>query len=254
MPFLLLVGIVSDAVGLIVLELRYPIADVHSVGIVLVMAAITGAIVLRRCEVRNFWPYVLGCGGVCWCGLFLTGLHPALALVPIVPFLPGAARDRQLMVDARPGARDPLSRFHRTWKYPVHVVLFLFGLTNAGVIVRGVGTGTWAVAVAALAGRPAGMLLALAIAVAAGLRLPRSVGWRDMVVVAFASSIGFTVALFFATVTFPVGPVLNEVKLGALLTVGVSLPTIAVAKVLRVGRFARRVTRRPVAAPEYAGV
>jgi NhaA family Na+:H+ antiporter len=228
--FLLLVAIVSDAVGLLVVELRYPIGDLHPAGALLIVAAIVAAFALRWRGVRSAWPYLLGCGALSWCGLFLTGVHPALALLPIVPFL----------------NRD---RFCRTWDAPARIVLFMFGLTNAGVIVRSVGTGTWAVALAAAAGRPAGMLLALALAAAAGLRMPRSFGWRDMVVVAAASGVGFAFALFFATLTFAVGPVLNELKLGALLTIALSLPALAAARMLHVGRFARPVARpltRPV--------
>ena len=254
-PFLLLTAIVSNAIGLVVLELRYPIGEVHAgAGIALLMVALTAAIVMRRCDVRSFWPYVVVSGAISWFGLFLTGLHPALALVPIVPFLPRTSRTRGFMVDAPLGARDALSRFHRTGKYPGHVVLFIFGLTNAGVVLRGIGTGTWAIAIAAIVGRPAGTLLALAVAVAVGLRLPRHVNWRDMIVVALVSSTGFTFALFFATVAFPVGPVLNEAKLGALLTVGVSALATVAAKVLHVGRFAERAARRRAPAPGYAGV
>lgn len=240
LPFLLLVGIISDAIGMAVLMIRVPAGDVHASGAALVIMSITSAIVMRRCEVRSFWPYFIGPGSLAWSGLFLTGLHPALALVPVVVLLPRTARVRGFMVDAPARARDPLSRFHRALKAPSHGVLFLFGIVNAGVVLRGAGTGTWAVALAAGVGKPAGILIAVALAVAAGLRLPRHVGWRDMIVVALSASAGFTFALFFATVTFGVGPVLNETKLGALLSVDASLVTIAVARLLRVGRFAER--------------
>ena len=100
-------------------------------------------------------------------------------------------------------------------------------------------TGTWAVAIAALAGKPAGVLAAVAVAVALGLHLPHRVGWRELTVVAFATSIGFTFALFFATAAIPVGPILVEAKLGALLTVCGSLIATAAAFVLGVGRFAK---------------
>jgi len=43
-----------------------------------------------------------------------------------------------------------------------------FGLVNAGVLLRGFGTGTWAVLTASLVGRPVGILVAVGIAVAAG--------------------------------------------------------------------------------------
>jgi NhaA family Na+:H+ antiporter len=243
LPFLLLVGIASNAMALVVLEFSYPIHDVHSAGAALVMAAIVSAVVMRRCDVRSVWPYLLGAGGLSWLGLLACGFHPALALVPIVPLMTQPTRNRHL------------HRLARALTPAAHVVLFLFGLTNAGVIFRAAGTGTWVIAVAALVGRPAGILAALIVAVRCGLRLPHSVGWREMIVLTIASSTGFTYALFFATVIYPVGPVLGEIKLGALITVAAAAFTVAAAWMLRVGRFAHRRARRPrVAAPQYAGV
>ena len=57
-------------------------------------------------------------GTLSWVALYRGGLHPALALVPIVPFMPHAARDPGLFVEAPAGARDALSQFERHWKYP----------------------------------------------------------------------------------------------------------------------------------------
>lgn len=254
LPFLVLVAIVSDAIGLAILEVRYPIADVRIGGAALLMAGIFVATVMRRCDVGSFWPYILASGTPVWWGLFLSGFHPALALVPIVPFLKRASRNRGFLVDAPPGARDALGRFQRTAKYPVQIVLFFFALVNAGVILRSVGTGTWALLVAALAGKPLGILIAVAIAAAAGLRLPRNITWGDMVVIALTSSTGFSFALFFALRTFAVGPLLGEVKLGVLLTVALSPLAIVAARLLRVGRFAQRRTPPQAARAQYVGV
>ncbi len=238
-PFVVVVGIVSDIAALLVLEIRYPIGAVHGEAVGLVALGIGAAIVMRRCEVRSFWPYVVGGGTFAWVGLYLCGLHPALALVPIVPFLPRTSRHRPFLRDAPARARDALSRFHRAIKYPVHAVVFLFGLVNAGVTLRGADTGTWAIALATLVGRPGGMALAVVAAVACGLRLPRFVGWREMTVLTIASSTGFAFALFFATVIYPIGPVLAQMKLGALSTTAAALVAVAAAWTLRVGRFAR---------------
>jgi len=243
-PFLLLVAIVGDTIGLMIVEVRYPLADGHPEAIFLVVVAIAAAIVLRGCHVASYWPYVFVCGVLSWLGLFWSGLHPALALVPVVALLPRAGRARGLLVGARTGARDAPSRFERAWKSPARVVLFAFGIVNAGVVIRGVGTGTWAILVASLAGKPVGMLLALVIAVAAGLRLPHQLGWRDIIVSAFISSMGFTFALFFATATFPVGPPRTEAKIGALFTIAAVLVAVGAAKLLDVGPFADAARRR----------
>jgi NhaA family Na+:H+ antiporter len=238
-PFLLLLGITVDALSLVIVELQFPIADVHGSAVALVAVAIGVSVALRRYQVQSFWPYLLLGGVASWFGLLLSGLHPVLALVPIVPFLPRGRRDPGFFVETPPGFRDALSQFEYTWKHPVRAALFLFGLVNAGVLIRGAGTGTWAVLVAALIGKPVGILVAITLAVAAGLHLPRQVAWRDVIVVAFTASIGFTFALFFATAAFPIGPVLIEVKIGALLTIAGALVAIGTARVLRVGRFAR---------------
>ena len=239
-PFLLLLAIADDALGLVVLALFYPAGELHVlVGVLLMATALTVAFGLRRARVRNFWTYVLAAGTLSWSALYWGGLHPALALVPIVPFLPHAARDPGLFVEV-PEARDTLSQFEHWWKLPVQVVMFLFGLANAGVPLHEYGTGTWAVLLALVAGKPVGIGIAVALAVAAGLRLPARFAWRDVVVVGCASGIGFTVALFFATAAFPPGPLLNETKIGALLSVGSAGLTVLAAAVLRSGRF--RVT------------
>lgn len=238
-PFLLLLAVADDALGLIVLVVFYPSGETHLVvGSLLMIAALAVAIVLRRSGVRNFWPYVIVAGSLSWAAFFVGGLHPALALVPVVGLMPHAARDPGLFVHAPAGARDTLSQFEHWLKIPVQVVLFFFGLVNAGVPLRLYGDATWAVLLSIVAGKPVGILLAVAIAVAAGLRLPQRFRWADVAVVGCAAGIGFTVALFFATAAFEPGPLLDEAKLGALLSVSASLVTMAAARMLRVGRFA----------------
>jgi NhaA family Na+:H+ antiporter len=123
----------------------------------------------------------------------------------------------------------------------VQVILFFFGLVNAGVPLASVGTGTWVVLVALLIGKPLGILAATAVASLAGLRRPPGITWPDLVVIGIAAAIGFTVSLFFATAAFPNGPFLSETKIGALLSFSAAGLAIAAARLLRVGRFSRSV-------------
>jgi NhaA family Na+:H+ antiporter len=202
-------------------------------------AAIGVALLLRRSRLKSFWPYVLIGGGLSWCAFYWAGIHPALALVPILPFLPHAARDPGFFVDARPGARDALSRFELWARYPTQVALFLFGLVNAGVPFTNLELGTWAVPIATLAGKPLGILAAVGIAVSAGLHLPHRMGWRELVVIGLLVTIGFSFALFFATSSMAPGQLIQETKMGVLVNL-VSAPlAILAARALGVGRFAR---------------
>jgi hypothetical protein len=66
-----------------------------------------------------------------------------------------------------------------------------------------------------LVGRPLGILFAVGVAVARGLRLHARLGCREVVVIVFAASCSFTFGLFFATAVFPRGPVLMAAKVGA---------------------------------------
>jgi len=245
-PFLLLLAIADDALGLVLLAVFFPVGELHLAGGALLMAtALAVAFTLRVARTRSFWPYVLGGGAISWCALFWSGLHPALALVPIVPFFPHAERDRGLFVDAPADARDTLSRFERSWKLPVQAVLFLFGLVNAGVQLTAHGTATWAILVAILAGKPLGIAVSVALATAAGFHLPLHFTWRDVIVVGCAAGIGFTVALFFATAAFPPGPHLDQAKLGALLSIASAVMTFAAAAMLKTGVFRASAGGRP---------
>lgn len=234
LPFVLLLALASDAFGVLVLLLR-PRLDVHPGGIALMLVVIGVGALMRRRGIRTFWPYIAICGPISWFALYLEGIHPALALVPIVPFLRREPRSLDVFADAPDD--DAVHHFEHEWHEVVQVVLFLFGLVNAGVILRGYGTGTWALLTAALVGRPIGILVAVGAAVALGLHLPHRIGWRELIVVALATSVAFTFALFFATGLIPMGPVLAEMKLGALATVVAAGLTLGAARLLRVGRF-----------------
>ena len=234
LPFVLLLALASDLLGLTVVALRHPSLYAQPAGLALVAAALAGAALMRRLRVRRFWPYFAFCGPVSWAGLFLCGLHPALALLPIVPFLPHEPRRADPFVE--PPVDDEVHHFEHEWNELVQVVLLLFGLANAGVILRGYDTGSWAMLAAALAGRPLGILAATAVAAALGLHLPRRIGWKELLVVALATSSGFTFALLFATGSVSPGPMLAQIKLGALLSVVAAPLAIGLARVLDVRR------------------
>jgi len=51
-----------------------------------------------------------------------------------------------------------------------------------------------------------------------GASLDENLAWRDVLGVSLLAGIGFTVSLFFATAAFPPGPLLDETKMGALIS------------------------------------
>jgi NhaA family Na+:H+ antiporter len=236
--FLLLLAVVTNVVAMTVVTLQTPGFELHGSGLLVLLVAFASAGVLRRRRVKKFWPYWLVSGTLSWLALYWMGIHPALALIPIVPLLPHDPRAGEVFAD-----RDddhPVHHAEHEWNGVAQLALFLFGLVNAGVILRQFDTGTWAVVTAALIGRPLGIVGAVALGVAMGLRLPRRMTWYDVAVVALATTSGFTFALFLATAALPIGAVADQVKLGALLTAAGAVTTIWVAWMCTVGRFKPR--------------
>jgi NhaA family Na+:H+ antiporter len=233
-PFLLLLAIADDALGLILLAVFYPTKPLSPWWFVLLMApALVAAWTLRRQKITSFWPYVAIAGAASWFALFKGGVHPALALVPIVPFMPHRGRDIGIYDPREERGSDTMSKFEHWWKVPVQIVLGLFGFANAGVPFSQVGVGTWAVMAALIGGKPLGVFAFTWLAERFGFRRATGLTWTDVTLLGLVAGIGFTVALFFATAAFPVGDRLDEVKMGALFSFAAAPLAVALAAILK---------------------
>ena len=108
--FLLLLAVAADAMGMVVIAVFYSNPDhpVRPVYLLIVALAMGMAYGFRRWHFRKervthqaWQPYVLICGPVAWIGLILARLHPALALVFVVPFMPGPDMEKLQALDAQ---------------------------------------------------------------------------------------------------------------------------------------------------------
>jgi Na+:H+ antiporter, NhaA family len=235
-PFLLLLAIADDAAGLIILAVAYPTGDMRlGVFFALVIIAILFNLNLKARGVKSFWAYLIVAGPLSWVGFFMGGIHPALALVPIIPTLPHAKSDDGYFEgtsDEHP--HDTLNEFEHWWKNPVELILMLFGFANAGVALSSFGTTTGLVTIGLLVGKPVGIVLFTMVGIKLfKLSMPDGMKFRDLVLLGFMAGIGFTVALFVSTVAFPAGKVLDGAKMGALLSFMAVPISFAVAKLWR---------------------
>lgn len=238
-PFLLLLAIADDALGLIVLAIFYPSGPLTFVRLLLFMIpALAAAWLMRRRKVASFWAYLAVPGVLSWIGLYVGGIHAALALVPIIPFMPAASRDLGLFHPREARRSDTLNRFEHTWRLPVQFILFFFGLANAGVPLSSVGAPTWLVLGGLLLGKPIGIVVMARLGEFAGLRRAAGLDWQSLCVLSLAAGIGFTVALFFATAAFAPGVVLDQAKMGALLSFLAAPLALLLARALGLRRTA----------------
>jgi len=254
--FLLLLAIADDAAGLIILAVFYPSGDLAPEMLLLSVAAAIGVYVLfnwlpRRMDrgnqvrknstwVRNklsFWPYLIA-GAISWYGFQEAGIHPALGLLPIVPTLPHADRAFGIFSAAEQHLTDLLNHTEHLLKHPVEIVLFFFGLLNAGVEFSSIGSPTWLVLAGLIIGKPIGVLLFGWIAAKPlGLGLPAGMRIIDLFVIGCVAAIGFTVSLFIASVAFDSSVMLGDVpvqdaaKMGALFSFFAAVISIIAGKV-----------------------
>jgi len=254
--FLLLLAIADDAGGLIILAIFYPSAELAPEWLLLSLGAALAVFYLanwlpRRLDrgkesrpnstwVRNklsFWPYLIA-ACFSWYGFQESGIHPALGLLPIVPTLPHADRAFGIFSEAEQYLTDLLNTVEHGLKHPVEIVLFFFGLLNAGVAFSAISEPTWLVLAGLLIGKPFGVLLFGYIgAHLMGFGLPKGMRTIDLFVIGCVAAIGFTVALFVASVAFPAGAVQDAAKMGALLSFGAAILSLVAGKLTRVKKI-----------------
>jgi len=236
--FLLLLAIADDAIGLVIIALFYPDPSnpVLPAWLALTLAGMAVSFFLRGKMVRNYWPYLVLGGILSWTGLIKAHLHPALALVFIVPFMPYPVRSGKHVFDEDPRDLSTLSRFERDWKVIVDFGLFLFGLANAGVAACGIQALTWIVFFALLFGKSLGIFSMGWAAERLGFPLPKGMDKRHLLVAGVISGTGFTVALFMCGVAFSAPDLQAAAKIGAMLSLFSALVAALVARALKIGR------------------
>jgi len=255
--FLLLLAVADDAIGLGIIAIFYPNPE-HPVAPIFLLinaGAMAMAYAMRKANLRSWIPYIALAGGASWVGLILASLHPALALVLIVPFMPAPKTDTGLFAtmddvaeeqEERTGHHSntgddhsPLHNFEHDVKTFVDFGLFFFAFANAGVALASVNEVTWIVLLALIVGKTVGITAFSLAGVAAGFPLPNGMQTKHLVVAGLVAGIGLTVALFVAGEAFPSSeptavPFQGPARMGAVLSGLVAILALVVGKILGV--------------------
>lgn len=252
--YLLLLAIADDALGMAIIAIAYPdpVHPVQPVWFCLVLGGTLVAFLLRFAGVKYWTPYVFIAGPISWFGLILAQVHPALALVCIVPFMPathdhGHDHDDEMHAKsevrfigsfiprakseilqraaqeflARRGA--PLHAFEHHCKLFVDFGMFFFGVANAGVKVDGIGTLTVATFLALILGKTLGIVFFAMLAHALGFLLPLGLTVVDLFAMSALGGVGLTVALFVSNEAFTDTGLQSQAKMGAVFSVASAL-------------------------------
>lgn len=237
--FLLLLAIVDDAIGLAIIALFYPDTNhpTQPAWLALTVGGMVIAYLMRRYKIQNYWPYLLVGGVLSWTGLFKAYLHPALALVFIVPFLPHPTKEKLHIFEEDSVDLSPMAQFEHQWKIVVDFGLFMFGLSNAGVLFTLIGDATWLILGALVIGKTGGIFIMGWLGTVLGYPLPKMMGKKELALVGLISGIGLTVALFIAGEAFSDPVIQGAAKMGALFSAGCAVIAIIAGKILKVQRM-----------------
>ena len=245
---MLSLAIVDDLAAVLVIAVFYT-ASIKTTWLVAGAIGIVIVAVMNRLGIRNVWTYVL-VGSVVWLCTLKSGIHPTVAgvvlglMCPAVPWLGGpkflgflrhtdetlrkentTLAAAQLMVAelsfASREAVSPLFRIERALPpWTAFAIMPVFALANAGVPVEVDDIGHpvgLAVAVGLFFGKSAGIFGASWLTVKLGwASRPAGVTWPMLAGAAFLGGIGFTMALFIASLGLS-GELLVAAKIGVIL-------------------------------------
>jgi NhaA family Na+:H+ antiporter len=234
--FLLTLATLDDLGAIVIIAMFYTTqlsaeAGVLAAGVLLVLFA------LNRMGVERITPYVL-LGIALWVFVLESGIHATLAGVALAIAVPLRRRSGAPIIARLEEALHPYVRF---------LIMPLFAFANAGLLMAGISPGSLldplplAIALGLILGKPAGILVAVALAVAVGIAsLPRGATWLSILGIACLAGIGFTMSLFIGTLAFGAADQAAFVRLGVL--AGSLVSALLGLAILRVatGRHPRR--------------
>jgi len=199
--FLLTLAIFDDLAAIVIIALFYS-GDLSANALLMAAVALIVAVTMNRLGVTRTSSYVL-LGVVLWVAVLKSGVHATLAGVLIAFCIP--MRDEH--------DESPLQDLENNLHGPVaFAILPIFAFANAGLSFAGISLNdlthpvTMGVVTGLLIGKPLGILLFVGLAVILRLaQLPKNVNWYQLLGVAFACGIGFTMSLFIAGLAFEHG-------------------------------------------------
>ena len=199
--FLLTLAIFDDLAAIVIIAIFYS-GDLSITALYIGIGAILIAAVMNRLNVTRVSAYIM-LGIILWVAVLKSGVHATLAGVVIALFIP--MRDNQ--------GRSPLRELERDLHSPVaFAILPIFAFANAGLSMSGMSIAdiahpvTLGVISGLVLGKPVGILLFVGLVLALRIgKLPDDVSLGQLLGVAFACGIGFTMSLFIAGLAFEHG-------------------------------------------------
>lgn len=210
--FLTALAVIDDLLAIMVIAVFYT-ASLSVMYLSFSATILATLFALNRLRVRNLVPYFVG-GFALWYCMMRSGIHPTLAGVLLafaIPFGNGDERSSSYILQ---------NALHKPVAF---VILPLFALANTAIIflpgwtseltsLPGMG-----IYFGLVIGKPLGILIFIAIAVAAGIcKLPAELNWKLLGGAGILAGIGFTMSIFVTLLAFDAPQQIASAKIAIL--------------------------------------
>jgi NhaA family Na+:H+ antiporter len=225
--FLLGLAVIDD-IGAILI-----IAFIYSSGVAIswlfaAAATVVLIVLVKKFGVRSTYIYVL-LGIALWYAFYRTGIHPTLAGVVLGLLTPNAPKELDTHHDVEDGSVSVIEWLEaKLHPWSTYFVVPIFAFANTGVILtsealKDASTSAiaWGIFAGLVIGKPLGVLVAMIWASKLNVGdYPAGARNSDVLATGSAAGIGFTVAIFIASLAF-IDPVQRDIAIIAVITASI---------------------------------
>ena len=213
--FLLALAVIDDIGAIIIIALVFSAGAVFS-WLVAALGATIAVLILQKVGVMKSYVYAI-VGVLLWFSLYKAGVHPTLAgvvmglLTPASPLIGERFKQFTHLEDTEDGTLTLVEKLQGNFHgFSAFFVVPIFAFANSGITFSAAAIEAaitspiaWGIVAGLAVGKPLGIFLAAKAAVAVRVaELPPKTSNSSLIAVGSTAGIGFTVAIFIATLAF----------------------------------------------------
>jgi len=225
--FLLGLAVIDDIGAILIIAFIYSTGLVFS-WLLAAAATIVLTVLVKKFGLRSTYIYVL-LGIALWYAFYRTGIHPTLAGVVLGLLTPNTPKDATSYEDIEDGSLSVIewleAKLH-PWSTYFVVPIFAFANTGVALTSKALSSAStsviaWGIFAGLVIGKPLGILVSMIAAKKLNVGdYPRDARTTDLLATGSAAGIGFTVAIFIASLAFT-DPFQRDIAVIAVITASI---------------------------------
>ncbi len=225
--FLLGLAVIDDIGAILIIAFIYSTGVVFS-WLLAAAATIVLTVLVKKFGLRSTYIYVL-LGIALWYAFYRTGIHPTLAGVVLGLLTPNTPKDATSYEDIEDGSLSVIEWLEaKLHPWSTYFVVPIFAFANTGVALTSQALSSastsviaWGIFAGLVIGKPLGILVSMIAAKKLNIGdYPRDARTTDLLATGSAAGIGFTVAIFIASLAFT-DPAQRDIAIIAVITASI---------------------------------